>query len=81
MRVSTDNIFNAIDKLRSANVGKIVSWDQIMAAVTGAGMTIKNWMTARGVLQYMINNDLMTRVADVHVEEYICNQDSKGVTV
>ena len=72
MRATTDNIFETLDKLRKENVGKTVSWQTIVSTINATGMKIKNWMVVRNVLQYLINQGLMTRTADVTVEEFAC---------
>lgn len=70
MRVTTNNIIAVMESLINANVGKRISWKMISAAMTDAGMVVKNWMTVRAVLQGAINMGLLERTADLRVEEY-----------
>jgi hypothetical protein len=46
-------------------------WSDIVKSVNDAKITIKNWMTVRGVLQWMIDNNMITRVNNVHKEQYV----------
>lgn len=46
-----------------------VDWQVIVKAIEEQ-MAIKNWLKVRGVLQWMINQGQVKRVASVHVEEY-----------
>lgn len=68
MRVTNQNIFNVLTQHAS---GDIVSWKQMMADVSAAGMNIKNWMTVRNVLQYMKDKGIVQRTQNIHVEEYV----------
>lgn len=68
MKTTKENIFMVIEKTASGK--KIVSWQQIVDAVKESGMVIKNWMTVRNVLQWFINDRVLIRTSDLHVEEY-----------
>lgn len=70
MRVTTDNIFTVLSKLADEKKGKKISWGQMKESINQAGMKVANWMTVRGVLQFMLNEGILKRTEDVHVEEY-----------
>lgn len=70
MRVTSNNIFTVLSKLAEDNKGKKVAWSQMVQAVNQSGMKIQNWLTVRNVLQFMINEGMVKRTSDVHVEEY-----------
>ena len=45
------------------------SWQEIVKVV-GAEIKVKNWLDVRGIIQYMLNNKMIARVNNVHVEAY-----------
>lgn len=70
MKPTAENIFTVLFYLVENNKGKNVSWKQMVAAVNQSGMKIANWMSVRNVLQFMINEKMVKRTADIHVEEF-----------
>jgi hypothetical protein len=70
MKATPENIYEVLNSVCIS--GKTVSFLQMMNAVNDSGMKIKNWLKVRGVLQYMINNNMLSRTSDLHVEEYLC---------
>lgn len=70
MKATPDNIYEVLQNLCIS--GKTVSFLQMKDAINDSGMKITNWLKVRGVLQYMINNNMVTRTTDLHVEEYFC---------
>jgi hypothetical protein len=70
MKATPDNIYEVLNNVCIS--GKTVSFLQMMDAINASGMKIKNWLKVRGVLQYMINNNMISRTSDLHVEEYFC---------
>lgn len=48
---------------------KPIDWKDMMVAVS-AEMTVKNWLDVRGVLQWMLNQNLIERLPSVYVEQY-----------
>lgn len=52
------------------NPRKSFNWKDIVHAVEWQNCKVKNWMTIRGILQWYINEGLIERTDDVHVEEY-----------
>jgi hypothetical protein len=46
-------------------------WSDIVQSINDAKITIKNWMTVRGVLQWMLDEKIIVRVNNVHKEQYI----------
>ena len=46
-------------------------WSDIVHSVNDAKIIVKNWMTVRGVLQWMLDEKMIVRVANVHKEQYI----------
>jgi hypothetical protein len=70
MKATPENIYEVLTRVCIS--GKTVSFLQMMNAVNDSGMKIKNWLKVRGVLQYMINNNMLSRTSDLHVEEYLC---------
>jgi len=48
----------------------LCEWSDIVDSVTQAKIPVKNWMTVRGVLQWMINEKMIVRIKDVHKEQY-----------
>ena len=62
-----EKIFNAIKKAVSNGV---CEWGDIMQSVNEEKITIKNWMVVRGILQWMLDEKMIVRVADVHKEQY-----------
>ena len=71
MKATQENIVEVINNLQKNN--QEISWPQIVAAVKAVGITVKNWMLVRGILQWFINEGKLTRTADVNVEVYTCN--------
>lgn len=70
MKATPDNIYEVLKNLCIS--GKTVSFLQMKDAINDSGMKITNWLKVRGVLQYMINKNMVTRTTDLHVEEYFC---------
>ena len=70
MKATPENIYEVLNSVCIS--GETVSFLQMMDAVNASGMKIKNWLKVRGVLQYMINNNMLSRTSDLHVEEYLC---------
>ena len=70
MKATPDNIYKVLNNVCIS--GKTVSFLQMMDAINASNMKIKNWLKVRGVLQYMINNNMISRTSDLHVEEYLC---------
>ena len=70
MKVTTDNIYTV---LKSNLVpGKVISWTDMMVIVQAHGMKVKNWMQVRGVLQFMLNEQMLSRTDNLYKEEYLC---------
>ena len=59
-----ESIFNA------ATGKAVISWFEIMAAVNGDGIKIKDWRQVRNVLQQFIDANMMARHEDIRVEQY-----------
>jgi hypothetical protein len=72
MQTTNENIFNVLSKLVEESKGKFLTWSQFVAAINKSGMQITNWLKVRGVLQFMINENMIERRQDIHVEEYLC---------
>ena len=70
MRVTKDAIYEELNLIRMNC--EVVSWAEIVKNINDSGMKVKNWLVVRGVLQYMINNGMFVRTADVFNENYIC---------
>jgi hypothetical protein len=69
MAISANKQHQVLAILTKTITAEPTPWKKIVEAVS-AEMTIKNWLDVRGVLQYMINNNMVKRVASVHVEDY-----------
>jgi hypothetical protein len=46
-------------------------WTDMVKAINAAGIKITNWMVVRGILQWMIDQQMVVRDADISVERYI----------
>ena len=63
-----EKIAKAIDSAIRNGSGE---WSDIVQSVNDAKITIKNWMTVRGVLQWMLDEKMIVRVNSVQKEQYI----------
>lgn len=59
-----------LDKAITSAPGTIVSWDDILEGVRGAGCVVRNWLRIRDVLQMYMDDGLIRRTKNIHVEEY-----------
>lgn len=62
-----EKIYNAI---QTALRNGTCTWGEIVKSVEDAKIPIKNWMVVRGVLQWMLNEKMIVRIKDVHIEQY-----------
>ena len=67
MPSKNDRIFLAI---RDAFKDGLCEWSDIVESVKSAKIPIKNWLVVRGVLQWMINEQIVVRINDIHKEQY-----------
>lgn len=68
MRATNENIFSVLDK--TIKSGQETSWQEIVASISNE-MSIGNWLKVRGVLQWMINEQMIKRTDSIHVEHYV----------
>jgi len=59
--------------IQSAFKDGLCEWDDIINSVNQAKIPVKNWMDVRGVLQWMINQKMVVRIKNVHIEQYTTN--------
>lgn len=59
--------------IQSAFKNGLCEWDDIINSVNQAKIPVKNWMDVRGVLQWMINQKMVVRIKNVHIEQYTTN--------
>jgi hypothetical protein len=64
----SEKILGAIQR---AFVNGTCEWSDIVKSVSGSKIQIKDWYDVRNILQWMINEKLVTRVKDVAKERYI----------
>jgi hypothetical protein len=64
----SEKILGAIQR---AFVNGTCGWPDIVKSVSDSKIKIKDWYDVRNVLQWMINEKLVTRVKDVTKERYI----------
>ena len=62
-----EKIFKAI---QNALANGSCDWGDIVQSVNNSKITIKNWMVVRGVLQWMIDEQMIVRLNNVYKEEY-----------
>lgn len=67
MRATRQNILTVLE---STITTEGTEWSAIVAAVRGK-MAIKDWLTVRGVVQWMLDNGRIKRTDDVHREVYV----------
>jgi hypothetical protein len=64
----SEKILSAIQR---AFVNGTCEWSDIVKSVRDSEIKLKDWWDVRNVLQWMINEKLVTRVKDVTKERYI----------
>lgn len=58
----------------TAGTGQTATWAELQNEVICAGITVRNWLSVRAVLQDLINRGMYTRDAsDLTTERYIRN--------
>jgi hypothetical protein len=62
-----------LQAIQSAFKNGLCEWDDIINSVNQAKIPVKNWMDVRGVLQWMINQKMVVRIKNVHIEQYTTN--------
>ena len=67
MPSKNDRIFLAIG---DAFKDGLCEWSDIVESVKSAKIPIKNWLVVRGVLQWMINEQMVVRINNIHKEQY-----------
>jgi len=70
-RMSQKEMQAVLDVIEKTVGRRGAEWKQIVKAVKAEGIEVKNWLDVRGVLQWMINEEMIVREPDIRKERYV----------